>query len=100
MNLGHVYDIVVSPIVTEKTNLQLSNNKLTVEVLPSATKNDVKKAIETIFSLEVDGVNIIVVHGKSKKFKGVSGSRKLTKKAVVSLKKGQQVDLTQLEIGK
>ncbi|MDR2077343.1 MAG: 50S ribosomal protein L23 [Rickettsiales bacterium] len=100
MTLGYVYDVIVSTIVTEKTNLQLSNNKLVLEVLPSATKHDVKKAVETVFSLEVDRVNITIIPGKTKRFKGVKGVRKSTKKAVVSLKKGQKLDLTKLEIGK
>jgi large subunit ribosomal protein L23 len=100
MNLGHIYDVIVSPIVTEKTNLQSSNNKLVVEVIPSATKKDVREAIETIFSLEVDRVNIIITSGKVKKFKGVKGVKRSIKKAIVSLRKGQQLDLTKLGIGK
>ncbi|MDR1425571.1 MAG: 50S ribosomal protein L23 [Rickettsiales bacterium] len=98
MSFGRVYDIIVSALVTEKTNLQMADNKIVLEVLTSATKNDVKKAVETVFGFEVEKVNIATVAGKVKKFKGVEGCRGPKKKAVVSFKKGQQLDLTKLEV--
>jgi large subunit ribosomal protein L23 len=98
MTLGSVYDIIVSTLVTEKTNLQMANNRIVLEVLPTATKNDVKRAVETVFGLEVEKVNISLVAGKPKKFKGTEGHRSFRKKAVVSLRKGQQLDLAKLEV--
>ncbi|MDR2778427.1 MAG: 50S ribosomal protein L23 [Rickettsiales bacterium] len=100
MSLGHVYDIIISQLMTEKTNLQLAENKFVVQVLPTATKKDIKKAVETIFSLEVEKINIIVTPAKAKKFKGLKGFRRPTRKAIVSLKKGQKVDLAKLETTK
>ncbi|GHU26744.1 50S ribosomal protein L23 [Bacilli bacterium] len=97
-SLGWVYDIIISPLMTEKTNLQMTNNKLVLEVAPSATKNDIKKAAETVFSIEVGKVNVITTPGKKKKFKGTLGFRSPKKKAIISLKKGQELDLTKLEI--
>ncbi|MDR1495191.1 MAG: 50S ribosomal protein L23 [Rickettsiales bacterium] len=98
MTLGRVYDIIVSAIVTEKTNLQMADNKIVLEVVPTATKNDIKKAVETVFGFDVSKVNVTRVAGKVKRFKGTKGTRGSKKKAVVSLKKGQQLDLTKLEV--
>ncbi|MDR2777710.1 MAG: 50S ribosomal protein L23 [Rickettsiales bacterium] len=98
MTLGRVYDIIISAIVTEKTNLQMADSKIVLEVIPSATKKDVKKAVETVFGFGVEKVNVITTPGKLKKFKGTKGLRSSRKKAMVSLKKGQQLDLTKLEV--
>lgn len=97
MSLGKIYDIIVSPIATEKTNIQLAENKYSFNVLESASKEGIKKAIETIFEVEVEKVNIINTDGKIKKFKGTIGKRNSVKKAIVSLKKGQEINFAKLE---
>ncbi|MDR3078644.1 MAG: 50S ribosomal protein L23 [Rickettsiales bacterium] len=98
MTLGRIYDIVVSTVVTEKTNLQMADGKIVLEVVPSATKAEVKKAVETIFGFGVARVNISTVAGKVKRYKGTKGLRSSRKKAIVTLSKGQQLDLTKLEV--
>lgn len=96
--LGYIYDIIVSPIVTEKTNVQLSNNnQYSFKVVNSATKEDIKKAIETIFGVNVEKINIINTDGKVKRFKGTIGRRSSVKKAVVTIKNGQEISFTKLE---
>lgn len=88
------YDAILSPVVTEKSQMGVEFNKVTFQVLPSATKPLVKSAIEAIFDVEVDRVNIINQEGKTKRFRGVKGKRKNTKKAIVTLKEGQDLDFT------
>lgn len=97
MALGKEYDIIVRTITTEKTARDASNGKFYFEVVCSATKDDVKSAIESIFGVNVDDVNIINTEGKVKKFKGTKGKRSSIKKAVVTLKKGQDINLGKLE---
>lgn len=97
MSLGCIYDIIISPIVTEKTNLQSSGNKFTFEIRRSTSKKDIKTTVKTIFDVDVEKVNIINVKGKVKKFKGTIGRKSDKKKAIVTLKSGQQIDLTKVE---
>ncbi len=97
MSLGKFYDILVSPITTEKTSAQSANGKYSFIVLNTAGKEDIKSSIETIFEVAVEKVNIINNDGKRKKYKGTIGRRKSTKKAIVSLKKGQEINFAKLE---
>jgi large subunit ribosomal protein L23 len=97
MSLGNLYDIIISPVTTEKTNIQLASSKYSFRVVKSAQKEDVKKAIETIFGVKVEKINIINTDGKTKKFKGTFGTRSSTKKVVISIKKGQEINFTKLE---
>ena len=95
--LGYIYDIILSPIVTEKTNNQLNSNKYSFNVASSASKEDIKKSIETIFGVNVEKINIVNTEGKTKRFKGTIGKRSSVKKAVVTLKKGQEINFAKLE---
>ena len=95
--LGYIYDIILSPVVTEKTNNQLSGSKYSFNVLNSASKEDIKKSIETIFGVNVEKINILNREGKVKRFKGTTGKRSSVKKAVVTLKKGQEINFAKLE---
>lgn len=97
MSLGKVYDIIVSPITTEKTSGQLAGNKYSFNVLKSAKKEDIKKSMEVVFEVAVEKINIINNDGKVKRFKGTTGRRNSTKKAIVSLKKGQEINFAKLE---
>ena len=97
MGLGKIYDIIVSPITTEKTSLQQAGNKYSFMVLRSAGHEDIKKSIEFIFEVAVEKINIVNNDGKVKRFKGTVGRRNSTKKAIVSLKKGQSINFAKLE---
>lgn len=97
MGLGYIYDIIISPITTEKTSLQSSENKFTFKVKDFATKIDIEKAVEGIFGVDIIKVNIVKTKGKTKRFRGKIGKKSNVKKAIVTMKKGQQIDLTKLE---
>ena len=88
------YDLIEKPVITEKGTL-LSNNSQVVFFIPmDANKNVVKQAVEKLFGVNVKKINIIVSKGKTKKFKGKMGKRKNVKKAIISLEKGQKIDIT------
>lgn len=87
------YDLIRTPIITEKSTLLSENNKYTFKVLNKVNKLDIKKAIESIFSVKVSKVHIINIQGKVKRFKGILGSRSNYKKAIVTLDKGYSIDL-------
>ena len=95
MKLGKEYDIIIGTLTTEKTT-KFAGKKYYFEVLDIATKSDVKNAIQNIFNVTVDNVNIINSDGKIKKYKGTYGKRKSTKKAIVTLKDGQNINLDKL----
>ncbi|MBO4956325.1 MAG: 50S ribosomal protein L23 [Rickettsiales bacterium] len=95
--LGYIYDIILSPIVTEKTNTQLNNRKYSFSISGSASKEDIKKSIETIFGVDVEKINIINTEGKVKRFKGTIGKRSSVKKAIVTIKNGQEINFAKLE---
>ena len=97
MGLGYIYDIIISPVITEKTNLQATDNKFTFEVVASAKKTDIEKAVGEIFGVDVVKVNIVNTKGKTRKFRGKVGKKSDVRKAVVTMKKGQQIDLAKLE---
>ena len=87
------YDLIKSPIITEKSTILGEFGKYVFEVSPRANKSSVKKAIEEIFGVKVVSVNISNQKGKAKKFRGFLGRRADTKKAVVTLEKDQTIDL-------
>ena len=88
------YQIILNPLVTEKSTQQSEFNKMVFSVPISATKLDVKLSIEKIFSVKVLAVNTILLKGKVKRFKGVLGRRSNTKKAIVTLAPGNSIDLS------
>jgi large subunit ribosomal protein L23 len=89
------YDVVRRPVVTEKsTSMQALRNQFTFEVAPSTNKVEVKKAIEALFSVKVVKVNIVTLPGKQKRAFGRPGHTKPWKKAVVTLKQGDSIDLS------
>ena len=97
MSLGKEFDIIVRTLTTEKTSRSVADGKFYFEVVASANKDDVKEAIQKIFDVVVESVNIINTDGKVKRFKGTKGKRSSVKKAVVTLKKGQDINLGKLE---
>ena len=94
MSQNKAYQIILNPLVTEKSTQQSEFNKMVFSVPVNATKLEVKSSIEKIFSVKVTAVNTILLKGKVKKFKGVLGRRSNTKKAIVTLAPGDTIDLS------
>ena len=94
MNEAKLYSIIRAPRVSEKTaRLQEMSNQYVFEVATDATKADIKVAVEKIFDVKVDAVNVVNVKGKSKSFKNRNGSRGDWRKAYVKLADGQSIDV-------
>lgn len=87
------YDVIRNPLVTEKTTQMSEYRKYTFEVMKSADKAVVKKAVEAIFGVKVQKVNMLNVKGKVKRFKGRLGRTSDFKKAIVTLEQNQTIDL-------
>ena len=94
MKKFHHLDIIISPTVTEKGTFLSEQNKVVFKVHNGANKNAIKKSIEKIFKVNVIKVNTINYKGKNKIVKGKKSTTKGYKKAIVTLKKGQSIDLT------
>lgn len=94
MTVATHYDIIRSPIITEKSTSLGEQNKFAFKVSPDATKTGVKNAVQALFKVEVKAVNILNVKGKVKLFRGRKGKRPDYKKAIVTLAKGQTLDYT------
>ena len=92
-NLKH-YDIIRTPVVTEKATIQAENNKVVFNVAKTATKPEIKAAVEQLFSVKVKSVNTLVRKGKTKRFRGIIGTQSDVKKAVVTLEEGHSIDVT------
>ncbi len=93
-NPSQYYDLIRRPVVTEKSSvLQGLRNQFTFEVAPAANKAEVKKAIETLFSVKVESVNMVSMPHKSRRTFGRPGQSRPWKKAVVTLRKGDSIDI-------
>lgn len=92
-DLSH-YDVIVAPVITEKSTEASDNNQVVFEVRRSATKPQIKAAVEALFGVRVDAVNTLVRKGKTKRFRGVKGRQSDRKHAVVRLAEGQTIDVT------
>ncbi|WP_112663944.1 50S ribosomal protein L23 [Microvirga flavescens] len=88
------YDVIVSPVITEKATTLSEHNKVVFKVSPDATKPQIKEAVEKLFDVKVKSVNTLVTKGKVKMFRGTRGQRSDVKKAVVTLEEGQTIDVT------
>lgn len=88
------FDVIVSPIITEKATRILENNQVVFKVAPNATKPEIKIAVEALFGVKVVGVNTVNIKGKNKVFKGIKGKRAAIRKAMVTLAEGQTIDLS------
>lgn len=88
------YDVIVAPHITEKATLLSEHNAVVFKVAESATKPQIKEAVEALFDVKVTGVNTIVQKGKSKRWKGRPYKRTDVKKAIVTLADGQSIDVT------
>ena len=89
-----MYDIIRGPVITEKATNLSEHNQVIFRVPLAATKREVKAAVEGLFSVNVTAVNTIRVMGKQKRFRGRVGRRSDYKKAIVTLREGQRIDIT------
>lgn len=94
MKQADLYDIIVSPVITEKATLASENNQVIFRVAPHATKPQIKEAVERLFNVKVKAVNTINRKGKVKRFRGFRGKQNDIKKAVVTLQEGSSIDIT------
>tara|TARA_Y100001970_G_scaffold163540_1_gene199871 strand:- start:550 stop:843 length:294 start_codon:yes stop_codon:yes gene_type:complete len=94
MHKFHSYDKILSPIVTEKSTNMSDQNKIVFKVPNSTNKEIIKKNIEKIFKVNVTKVNIIIKQPRTKLTRGRKVKVKGYKKAIITLKKGQTIDLT------
>ena len=94
MNLERMYDVVLRPVVTEKSTQGSENNQVTFRVARRATKPEIKQAVEGLFGVKVTKVNTINMRGKVKRFRGRLGKRSDYKKAIVTLSEGQSIDVS------
>lgn len=88
------YDTIKSPVITEKATLGSEHNQYTFKVAITATKPEIKAAVEALFDVKVTKVNTLRQEGKVKRFRGVVGKRAETKKAMVTLAEGNSIDVT------
>ncbi len=88
------YDVIVAPVVTEKATRASEHNQVVFRVALSATKPEIKEAVEKLFKVKVKGVNTLIKKGKTKRFRGVRGFQGDFKKAVVTLEEGHSIDIT------
>jgi large subunit ribosomal protein L23 len=89
-----MYQVIVSPVVTEKATRLNELSQVTFRVALDATKPEIRAAVEKLFSVKVEAVNTVVMKGKTKRFRGREGRRSDWKKAIVTLQAGQTIDLT------
>lgn len=88
------YDIIVSPVITEKATMASEANQVIFKVAPDATKPQVKEAVEKLFDVKVKAVNTLIRKGKTKRFRGIAGRQANFKKAIVTLEEGHSIDVT------
>jgi large subunit ribosomal protein L23 len=88
------YDVIVSPVITEKATALSEHNKVVFKVRKDATKPQIKEAVEKLFDVKVMSVNTVLTKGKKKVFRGRLGQRSDVKKAIVTLEAGQTIDVT------
>jgi large subunit ribosomal protein L23 len=89
----HHRDVLLAPVVSEKTYSLLDENKYTFLVHPDANKTEIKIAVEKIFGVKVTAVNTINRKGKARRTRNGVGTRKDTKRAIVSVAVGQSIDI-------
>ena len=88
------YDIIISPVITEKATMATERNQVTFNVARTATKPQIKEAVEKLFDVKVKSVNTYVRKGKVKAFKGRIGTQSPVKRAIVTLEEGHRIDVT------
>ena len=94
MREEELYDVIRAPLVTEKSTMVSESNQVMFKVAMSATKPDIKEAVERLFNVKVLAVNTLIRKGKIRRFRGVKGQQSDFKKAIVTLAEGQTIDIT------
>ena len=89
-----MYEVIRSPVVTEKTTFISEYNQIVFNVAIDSNKSEIKAAIEKLFKVKVKSVNTLRQNGKIKRFKGTVGKRPEFKKAFVTLEEGNSIDVT------
>jgi large subunit ribosomal protein L23 len=96
LNTERLMTVILAPVISEKsTMIADKNEQVAFRVIQDATKQEVKAAVELLFKVEVESVNVLNVKGKSKRFGKFMGRRSNVRKAYVCLKAGQQIDFQQ-----
>jgi large subunit ribosomal protein L23 len=93
VDINH-YDVVLAPVITEKSTLLSEQNAVVFKVAKEASKPQIKAAVEALFGVSVTGVNTLTQKGKTKRWKGRPYTRSDVKKAIVTLAEGQSIDVT------
>ena len=88
------YEVILSPVITEKATLASERSQVMFKVAHNATKPQIKEAVEKLFDVKVKGVNTLVRKGKRKAFRGRPGVQSDVKKAIVTLEEGHRIDVT------
>jgi large subunit ribosomal protein L23 len=88
------YDVIIAPVITEKATVASEHNQVIFKVARTATKPQIKEAVEKLFDVKVKSVNTLVRKGKVKAFKGTIGVQQNVKKAIVTLEEGHRIDVT------
>ena len=88
------YDIILSPVITEKATMASEHGQIMFRVAAHATKPQIKEAVEKLFDVKVKSVNTLVRKGKVRNFRGTRGELSDVKKAIVTLEEGHRIDVT------
>ena len=88
------YDVIIAPVITEKATMGSEYNKVMFKVARTATKPQIKEAVEKLFDVKVKSVNTLIREGKVKAFKGRMGQQSDVKRAIVTLEEGHRIDVT------
>ena len=94
MSALSAYDVIVAPVITEKSTSASEFNQVVFKVRRNATKPEIKAAIEQLFGVKVLAVNTSIRKGKTKRFRGIPGRQQDVKKAIVRLAEGDRIDVT------
>jgi large subunit ribosomal protein L23 len=88
------YDVILSPVITEKATMASERNQVVFKVARTATKPQIKEAVERLFDVKVKSVNTLVRKGKRRVFRGFRGELSDVKNAIVTLEEGHRIDVT------
>jgi large subunit ribosomal protein L23 len=88
------YDVIIAPVITEKTTRASEHGQVVFKVRRAASKPEIKAAVEQLFSVKVKAVNTVVRKGKEKTFRGIRARQSDVKKAIVTLEEGHSIDVT------
>jgi len=93
-NDPRLYDVIIAPVITEKATIASERNQVTFKVRRTATKPQIKEAVEKLFDVKVKSVNTLIRKGKVRTFRGSPGRQSDVKKAIVTLEEGHRIDVT------